>query len=116
MVLALHVHGLDPDALTLTLFFDPTPQDLLQKEFLLESRQMKLLGELQGIYPIERLENQEYAIRGLELPTDIANTSRDDEHISSALGYVCHLVFMLSKYLQVSERTLESLRADYLRP
>lgn len=70
------------------------------KEFLLEARQMKLLGELQSIYPIERLE-QEYAIRGLELPADIVNSTRDDEHISSALGYVCHVVFMLSKYLQV---------------
>jgi hypothetical protein len=76
-------------------------QDLLQKEFLLESRQIKLLSELQAIYPIERLENQEFAIRGLELPVDVVNTTKDDEHISSALGYLCHLVFMLSKYLQV---------------
>lgn len=79
-------------------------QVLLQKEFLLESRQIKLLSELQSIYPIQRLENQEYAIRGLELPSDLNSTTRDDEYISSALGYVCHLVFMLSKYLQVGSR------------
>jgi hypothetical protein len=40
-------------------------------QFLLEARKVKLLSELQTIYPIERLENGEYAIRGLELPTDL---------------------------------------------
>jgi len=78
-------------------------QDLSQKEFLLESRQIKLLSELQTIYPIQRLDNQEYAIRGVELPYDLNSTSKDDEHVSSALGYVAHLVFMLSKYLQVGQ-------------
>lgn len=31
---------------------------------------MKLLSELQTIYPIERLDSGEYAIRGVELPVD----------------------------------------------
>lgn len=40
-------------------------------QFLLEARKIKLLSELQTIYPIERLENGEYAIRGVELPADL---------------------------------------------
>jgi hypothetical protein len=39
-------------------------------QFLLEARKVKLLSELQTIYPIERLDNGEYAIRGVELPAD----------------------------------------------
>jgi len=37
----------------------------------LEARKIKLLSELQTIYPIERLDNGEYAIRGIEMPADL---------------------------------------------
>jgi hypothetical protein len=78
---------------------------LLQKEFLVAVRQRKLVGELQRIYPIERRSGeQEYRIRGLELPADVVNTTRDDELVASALGYVCHVIMMLSKYLEVPLR------------
>lgn len=40
-------------------------------QFLLEARKIKLLSELQTIYPIERLDNGEYAIRGVEMPADL---------------------------------------------
>ena len=40
-------------------------------KFLLEARQIKLLSELQTIYPIELLDNGEHAIRGLELQADM---------------------------------------------
>lgn len=48
-----------------------------------------------------------YTIRGLRLPNNFNNilTSFDEEQVSTALGYVCHLVLMLSKYLEVSQRT-----------
>eukprot|EP00968_Pinguiococcus_pyrenoidosus_P015575 scaffold1439_cov282-Pinguiococcus_pyrenoidosus.AAC.11 len=48
------------------------------------------------------MPNKEWAIRGLELPKDLSG--KDDEHISSALGYAAHLVLMLSKYLAVPLR------------
>lgn len=38
----------------------------------------------------------------MELPSDLS--SLDDEHVSSVLGYVCHLTLMLSKYLKVPLR------------
>ena len=41
-------------------------------QFLLEARQVKLLGELQLLFPITRLDNGEYAIRSLELSYDFA--------------------------------------------
>lgn len=78
---------------------------LIQKEFVVALRQRKLVEELQRIYPIERRSGeQEYRIRGLELPADTVNTTRDDDLIASALGYVCHVLVMLSKYLEVPLR------------
>ena len=43
----------------------------LKLQFLLEARQLKLLSELQAVYPIEKLGNGDYAIRGLDLPNDL---------------------------------------------
>lgn len=76
--------------------------ELVKTQFLLEARQVKLVSDLQTIYPITLTESNEYAIRDLELPADL--NMRDDEHISSALGYVVHLVLLLSKYLEVPLR------------
>ena len=93
--------------------------DLHRVQFLVEARQIKLLSELQAIYPIHPLDNPSsnhsggnggnnrdsmsaagWCIRNLELPRDL--TALEDEHVSSALGYVVHLVALLSKYLQVT--------------
>jgi len=41
-------------------------------------------------------------IRDLELTTDLS--AFDDEHVSAALGYICHLTIMLSKFFQVPLR------------
>ena len=76
--------------------------ELWQTRLLLEARQVKLIGELHAIYPIHETEAREFAIRGLELPVDLS--SKDDEHVSSALGFVCHVMVMLSKYLEVPLR------------
>ena len=43
-----------------------------------------------------------FAIRGLDLPYNYE--AKDDEVVSSALGYVTHLMLMLSKYLQIPLR------------
>jgi hypothetical protein len=44
-----------------------------------------------------------YTIRGLRLPNNFNNilTSFEEEQVSTALGYVCHLILLLSKYLDV---------------
>lgn len=79
--------------------------ELLQKaEFLLEARQLKMLYELQNIYPIVLNDTTDvYSIRGLELPADL-NQQRDDDVVSAALGYVVHLVYLTSKYLDIPLR------------
>jgi len=75
--------------------------ELLRQRFLVEARQVKLLSELQSIYPIQE-EGDGFAIRGLDLPYNYE--AKDDEVVSSALGYVTHLMLMLSKYLQIPLR------------
>jgi hypothetical protein len=87
----------------------PLLGDWRRVQFLLDARKVKLLSELQAIYPIHPLDNSSssgqhaatggWCIRNLELPRDLAGM--DDEHVSSALGYVVHLAALLSKYLQV---------------
>lgn len=74
-------------------------ENLAKSQFIFEARQLKLLSELQTIYPIEQVDNGEYAIRGLELPMD--TFQKDDEQISSALGYLVHLLLLTSKYLGI---------------
>lgn len=75
--------------------------DLLKLQFLFESRQLKLLSDLQQVYPIERTDGGEYSIRGIELHLD---STRDDEVVSTGLGYVVHLLLLVSKYLEVPLR------------
>lgn len=74
-----------------------------QTEFLISTRQSKLVKELSQIYPIKSLSQNRYAIRNLEIPTDLStlfhSSTHDDQHISSALGYTTHAVYMCSKYL-----------------
>lgn len=83
--------------------------EAMKLQFLLEARQVKLINELQLIYPIERIssdkEKDRHAIRGIELVTPgDGSPGRDDEQISTALGYIVHLVLLLSKYLEIPLR------------
>ena len=79
--------------------------ELARHHFMLEARQVRLLADLHAIYPISPLEkDQGWAIRCLELPRDLSSGAFDDDHISSALGYVVHVTVLLSKYLQVPLR------------
>jgi hypothetical protein len=80
---------------------------LRRDEFLREAQCIKLLQELQTIYPIKSVSeaDQQYLIRGLKLSFDINNTTVvPEEELSAALGFACHLVVMLSKYLSVQLR------------
>ncbi|KAG6594149.1 UV radiation resistance-associated protein [Phytophthora cinnamomi] len=65
-----------------------------------------LVRQLGTVYPIEYVGAGEYSIRGIRIAnSDLSGGGRtDEEMISTALGYIAHLVFMLSKYLQVNLR------------
>lgn len=76
-------------------------ENLLHLKTILNKQKHNVLHRLKIIYPITLSSNSE-CIRGLELPCDLS--SLDDEHVSSVLGYVCHLTLMLSKYLKVPLR------------
>ena len=94
---------------------------------LVGAKQLSLLAELRALYPIEELVpdrggGRMYTIRGLHLP------ARDlhmlpEEQVSTALGYVCHLVQLAAKYLAVPLRYTPSycasrsaMRDDVARP
>jgi Vacuolar sorting 38 and autophagy-related subunit 14 len=97
-------------------------EQLEHDEFRKEAQCIKLVRELGAIYPISVVDGREesgkngigsgggesrrYLIRGLEIPIDLYNNSTNvvEEEISAALGFCCHLVVMLSKYLGVPLR------------
>ena len=91
---------------------------------LMRARESQLLTQLCSLLPLhvkEGRRSKRYFIRGLELPhmrhiqlypgaSSSASSSDhntdvfEEAHIATALGYVCHLVYFLSKYLQVPLR------------
>lgn len=81
-------------------------RELAKSLYRLDSRQIKLLGELQLVYPIVLLESGDYSIHGAELPSDCHSTAvqRDDEQIATALGYTVHLLLLVSKYFDIALR------------
>ena len=80
---------------------DALQEEHRQSEVLihLEVRRAKVLRDLRQIYPIQCLPDNVYTIGGLHLPSDLNNPDVPDAVVSTALGYVCHLVYMSSKYL-----------------
>jgi hypothetical protein len=91
-------------------------EDMLNKEIFalqvaeitLEARQVMLLRQLREIYPIEKISNTLYTIRGLALSLKQQHQQQQMEDTflvqSCALGYVTHLVTMCSKYLNIPLR------------
>lgn len=80
--------------------------EVLRAAHKIRSRQAMLVKQLSVVYPIEYEGAGEYKIRGIKITSsDLTGGGRSDEEmISTALGYIAHLVFMLSKYLQVNLR------------
>ncbi len=88
-----------------------------QRFLILKSRKMQLIARLGEIYPLT-LSSDGHKIRGLLIPpvfgayfspaslsASISFFSRTDEDkISTSLGYLAHLVLMISKYLDVPLR------------
>ncbi|EGD72277.1 hypothetical protein PTSG_11573 [Salpingoeca rosetta] len=75
------------------------------KEVLLarDMRQAVLVLELYSVYHVKPITEDLCSIMGIELPNGTF-TDRDDDAIATALGYVSHLVLMISKYLQLPLR------------
>ncbi|KAE9362061.1 hypothetical protein PF008_g465 [Phytophthora fragariae] len=80
--------------------------EVLRAAHKIRSQQAMLVKQLGTVYPIEYVGAGEYSIRGIRIAnSDLTGGGRtDEEMIATALGYIAHLVFMLSKYLQVNLR------------
>lgn len=81
----------------------------------IELRQTKLLSKLSEIFPItvSPKDPDQYYIRGLAIPKNPQSiSSDDDEVVSSVLGYISHLVLMISKILEIPLRFKIIFRAS----
>ena len=77
---------------------------------LLHARRLSLASALREVYPISEVQpGTVYSIRGAKLPTPRLVQSYEEEEVSTALGYSCHVLSLLSKYLQVPLRYFPDL-------
>ena len=94
---------LEPMQAELTLRHDA----VLTVQGLVTAKQLSLLSEVRSLYPIQEQEKgKRYSIRGIVLPHESSFSSAPEEQVSTALGYTCHLISLVSKYLQVPLRYL----------
>ncbi|XP_031550488.1 UV radiation resistance-associated gene protein-like isoform X2 [Actinia tenebrosa] len=87
-------------------------ESLLKLNAQLNMRRRQLACELTHIYPITTVIRgsgnviEENYICGIRLPNSESNefSSTDDETLSCSLGYACHLVYMISKIMEIPLR------------
>ena len=90
---------------------DKNSIEVLKKQFKTAAfkckiREVKIIVELKRIYPIVELTGHRehiYSIRGLQLPGKDLRSYEEDQ-ISTALGYICHLVLLLSDFFDINLR------------
>jgi hypothetical protein len=89
--------------------------DLFRSEFRLEAHRIRLLKQLQLIFPIRVMSinitvnppqypQHQYTIASIPLPDDIHSVSVSDDQVSTSIGFLCYLVSLTSKYLAVTPR------------
>jgi len=76
---------------------------LASAEDALEMRQSTLIRQLRSIFPITQSQNK-LCINGIKLPNSDNFAGNDEEQIATALGFVCQILCMLSKWLEVPLR------------
>lgn len=83
--------------------YNETREALLLRSSQLSFRRKKLMSLLSHIYPVT-LTDGKYRICGIHLPNSEELSHADDISVSVALGFVAHLVQMVSIFLQVPLR------------
>nr|CAD7408920.1 unnamed protein product [Timema poppensis] len=81
-----------------------TRESLLHSNAQLTYRRKQLIAELSLIYPILQVTNSMYTVCGVHLPNSEDFIPNEEVMISVALGFVAHLVQMVSVFLQVPLR------------
>lgn len=80
-------------------------ENLLKANSMLALRQKELISELAFIYPVAQFPDQKgYSICFVHLPNSEDFNDRDDLMVSVALGYVTHVLLMMSHFLDVPLR------------
>jgi len=68
------------------------------------SHRWNLITQLKIIFPISQsTDGKSFSINGFRLPNSDF-TGCDEEQIATALGFICHVVYMVAKYLEVPLR------------
>jgi hypothetical protein len=75
-----------------------------QSELMMKAQQIILLKSLRNVYPITARSDGRYSIHNLEIPSDLFSGVIPEDELSAALGLVCHLLHMMTKYLHVRSR------------
>jgi len=93
--------------------------ETLKFEFLLETRRLRLLWDLEAIYPIDECSKGLYMIAGIPLPRDLTHAlqTQGDDKVATALGATAHMVLLTAKYFDLSLRYLVTVQGSrsYLR-
>lgn len=81
-------------------------ESLVKLNAQLNMRRRQLASELMYIYPIIELDSKELVVCGVKFPNCESGEffAMDEETLSVALGYVCHLVYMIGKLLELPLR------------
>ena len=94
--------------------------NLFRANFHIETHRIHLLKHLRLIFPIKLVRltvdthsaaansspaQHQFTIAGIPLPDDVHHPATSDDQISTALGFTCHLMVLLSKYLDLPMRS-----------